>query len=365
MHFTVYSCGVEKIDNSISFMTRIIELEGRYKLKWDNYVRQSPEGTFFHLTGWKDVIEKTFLLKSIYLMAVDESDEIRGILPLFLMKDILRRKYLVSIPFSAYAGVCADDKETEIRLFDNAKDLAITNGVQYLELRQRSNEMFQLQVKKDFVSMFLRLNKDEAILWKESLDSKARNQVRKAYKEGLKVDLGKQYLDDFYEILSVNIRDLGSPNYPKIFLKNILQAFDKTSNIMVVSYRDTIIGGMFFIGYKNIFYDPWAASSRKYVKLCPNDILYWEAIKYACMNDYDYFDLGRSTADSGTFHFKKKWGAETVQLNYQYFLNRTHRIPMVSAHDNKYQLAIDLWKKLPLVIAKPLGARLIRYLPEL
>lgn len=346
-------------------MLHIIYFENKYQEKWDDYVKESSSGTFFHLTGWKDNIEKTFRLKPVYLMAIDEYEVIKGIMPLFLMNDILGRKYLVSLPYSTYAGICADDKETGQELFNKAKELAVEYKVQHLELRHQSDEFFQLPTKKDFVSMLLRLETDEDHVWKTRLNSKVRNQVRKAYKEGLTVDFGKEYLDDFYEILSANIRDLGSPNYPKSFLENLLEEFNDSSGIIVVKYRNKVIAGMLFVHYKNLFLDPWAASLKKYNKLCPNNILYWEAIKYACAKGCEFFDLGRSTMNSGTFKFKKQWGAETVQLHYQYFLNKADRVPEVSAHNNKYEFAIDLWKKLPLPVVKCIGPKLIKYLPEL
>lgn len=346
-------------------MTRICEFKDTYKTKWDDYINQSPAGSFYHLTGWKKIIEKTFGLKSVYLMALNENDEIEGVLPLFHMKDVLGRKYLISNPYSAYAGVCANDMTIKDKLYEKAKSIAIDKEVQYLELRQLGDEPYNLPTKKDFVTMFLKLSSDEEYVWKNSLNVKARNQVRKAYKEGLTVDFGIKYLDDFYRILSLNIRSLGSPNYPKTFLKNILQEFDNSSGIIVVKYREEIIGGMLFLHFKNIFLDPWASSLKKYNRLCPNDILYWEAIKYACRKDCEYFDFGRSTINSGTFKFKKKWGAETVQLNYQYVFNKAQTIPHVSALNNKYKMAITLWKKLPLTVTNILGPKLIKYLPEL
>ena len=40
---------------------------------WDAYVMQHPEGTVFHLTKWKNVIEKTYGHKAYYLIAVNSS----------------------------------------------------------------------------------------------------------------------------------------------------------------------------------------------------------------------------------------------------------------------------------------------------
>jgi|LGOV01.1.fsa_nt_gb hypothetical protein len=40
---------------------------------WDHFVMDHPGGTFFHLIGWKRVVEKSFGHASHYLMAVNSS----------------------------------------------------------------------------------------------------------------------------------------------------------------------------------------------------------------------------------------------------------------------------------------------------
>ncbi len=345
-------------------MIQVLPINSGNKLEWDKYVNKSPSGTFYHLYGWKSVLEKTFGFKPIYLFSTNKTDEINGILPLFLMRDILGKKYLISNPSSDYAGVCADDNEIEEALINRAIEIAVERKVQYLEIRQLSGEGNALQSKKDYVTMFLRLDSDEENIWKKTLNTKARNQVRKAYKSGLSIDFGKQYLNDFYKVVAANFRDLGTPIYPKYFFSNILEEFNDSTGLIVVRYQDKVIGGMLFICCKDTFIDPCAASMKQYNRLCPNNILYWEAIKYACNNGFKYFDLGRSAVDSGTFKFKKQWGAQPVQLDYQYYLNKTAEIPDANPDNNKYQSLISLWKKLPLTVANNLGPRLIKFLPE-
>jgi len=41
---------------------------------WDNYVTSHPKGTFFHLTGWKEVLERSFEHKSYYLVAESSAE---------------------------------------------------------------------------------------------------------------------------------------------------------------------------------------------------------------------------------------------------------------------------------------------------
>ena len=40
---------------------------------WDAYIHAHSQGTIFHLTKWKNVIEKTYGHMSYYLMAVNSS----------------------------------------------------------------------------------------------------------------------------------------------------------------------------------------------------------------------------------------------------------------------------------------------------
>jgi FemAB-related protein (PEP-CTERM system-associated) len=279
---------------------KTILLDNNYFEKWDEFIMASQEGTFGHLYRWEKIYG-VYGYKSFPIAAIDTSGRIRGVLRLFLMKDIFGKKYLISNPFLSYGGVCADDEITKENLILKAQEIAVQNRVEYIEVRQLAARMADnLPTKNDFVTMFLRLYKDEEFIWKNTLTPKVRNQTRKAIKSGLTVDFGKEYFDDFYGVLSVNYRDLGTPLHSKVFFRKILKEFNESSGIIVVKYKEKVIAGMLYIYFKNIFYDLWASSLRKYNKLCPNNILYWEAIKYACKNGFEYYDFGRSTIDQGT-----------------------------------------------------------------
>jgi serine/alanine adding enzyme len=335
-----------------------------YFEKWDKFVLSSPEGTFGDLYGWEEVY-RLYGFKSFPVAVIDNEDGIRGVLRLYLMKDILGKKFLISSPFLSYGGICADNDEIKKSLISKARELAVQHKVEYIEIRQFAvSASDELPTKKDFVTMFLKLDKDEDFLWKNTLTSKVRNQVRKAIKSGLAVDFGNQYFDDYYRVLSTNYRDLGTPLHCKAFFRKVLEEFNKSSGIIVVKYKGKVIAGMLYFHFRNIFSDPWASSLREYNKLCPNNILYWEAIKYACRNGFEYFDFGRSTLNQGTLKFKKQWGAEQVPLYYQYALNKAKTISTTTAvNNNKYQMAINIWQKLPLIITNKIGPIVVRYLP--
>jgi len=65
-------------------------------------------------------VEKAYNHKPLYLIA-KENGEIKGVLPLFLMKSIIFEKKLVSVPFAPYGGVCADSETVKNALIEKAK----------------------------------------------------------------------------------------------------------------------------------------------------------------------------------------------------------------------------------------------------
>jgi hypothetical protein len=76
--------------------------------EWDAYVMHHTSATFFHLTGWQRVVEKTFAYRS-FSCAAQRNGRITGVLPLFLVRHLPFGHALVSAPLAVYGGICADD----------------------------------------------------------------------------------------------------------------------------------------------------------------------------------------------------------------------------------------------------------------
>ena len=121
-------------------MTRIIEYSDDYRLAWSEYVERASDSTVAHRIGWRDVIHKSLGHSPKYLKAMSGST-VKGVLPLFVVTTWWRAKYVVSVPWLDYGGVCADDKETEKLLLSEATRITDDKGARFLELRSvESNE---------------------------------------------------------------------------------------------------------------------------------------------------------------------------------------------------------------------------------
>ena len=69
------------------------------KRAWDDFVRAQPDGTFFHLSGWRRVIERAFNHRTYYLVA-ERGRTLTGVLPLTHVKSLLFGSSLVSNAFA-------------------------------------------------------------------------------------------------------------------------------------------------------------------------------------------------------------------------------------------------------------------------
>lgn len=341
----------------------IKEFQDTFSNEWDEYVYSSPKTTFCHLIGWKNVIEKTFGHRSLYCYA--ESDgKICGILPLFLIKSILFGKFLVSIPFAVYGGICADNAEIENLLYNKATEIAKSTEVDYLELRNIERNGNNLPQSELYVTFLQELfNDPDKNL--NAMPRETRRLIRKANSAGLTAVIDRNDMDLFYKIYSTSVKELGTPVFPKGLFKNFLKEFPDQSNIVKVYYDDRVIASVLVFYFKDRVMPYYGGALREYNnnKIAPNNFMYWELMKYGIENGYKIFDFGRSKVDTGPYHFKRHFGMTPTPLNYQYYLVRKKELPNLNPTNSKFQFMIKLWQKLPLSIANRLGPHIVKYIP--
>ena len=370
------------------------------KEEWDSYVLNHSQATLYHLSGWKNIIEKTYGHNTYYLIATknDEygksyntqrdgvyktsavscglkAEYVLGILPLVHLKSIFFGKNLISMPFFDIGGVLADDQEIEKELLSEAIRLAAKLKITKLELRQigllsslgsydfkelakdsqltAHNWVYQTRSHK--VRMLLKLPSSSEILMR-SFKSKLRSQINKTLKEGLYSKIGgSELLEEFYKVFSINMRDLGSPVHSKRLIRTVLEEFHKESKVVVIYKKSQPLACSLIVGFKEVLENPWASALKEYSRLSPNMLLYWTMLEYGCNGGYAYFDFGRSSVDEGTYKFKEQWGAEPKHLYWHYFLMNGHPTGEKDSEKSRFDKAIRYWKKLPVIVTKMIG----------
>ncbi len=340
----------------------VSELEAGEQDQWDRFVTASPSGTLCHLAGWKTVVEKSLGHPSFSLVARGDGG-IRGVFPISRVKSRLFGDCLVSMPLGVYGGICADDAEAYFSLLKAGSDLADRLGVKYLEMRNRSEAFPTSLPGRDLYVTFtqdLTPGPDKLLA---GLPRDTRYAVRKSLKAGLDwvEDLS---LDEFYEIYAQSVHRLGTPVFSKKLFSNYQAAFPKQWKLFGVRKGPTAIAGVFCFQFRDRMMPYYGGALPEFYKDSPNNFMYWNLILHSCAAGLKVFDFGRSKRGTGAFQFKESWAMEQTPLPYRYHLVRAKDVPQLSPLDQKFQLPVTLWKKMPFAWTKVIGPQVIRWIPS-
>jgi FemAB-related protein (PEP-CTERM system-associated) len=341
---------------------QVLPLDKEAETQWDVYVQRHPRGTFFHQLGWKRVMQATYGYRPCYLYAKRDG-RIAGIAPAFLISNWMTGRCLISLPFAAYGGPCADDPETESALVAHLERLAERERVQYLEIRSRSGAVMPgYRPNPRNATFTLPLVSDTEALYR-SLPKDIRYMIRKAEKAALTVKRGTDQVDIFYHLMTVNLRRLGTPAFPRRLFQNLIHEYPSQVDISVVySGEKAVTGGMSF--FFRDWIQPYYIGSLEEAKvLAANNFLWWELMKLGAQTGCVTFDFGKSRKESGNFDFKKKWNPTIETLNYQIRLVGRKDVPNFSPTNSKFRIATDTWKKLPLALTRVVGPYVVRWFP--
>ena len=330
--------------------------------QWDAFVQQQPGASLYHLSGWRGVCMQAFGHDCPYLAAW-RGGRIVAVLPLVRLQSRLFGHFMVSVPFFNYGGLLGSDAAARHALLAQAVALARTEGCSHIELRERQ-PLPGWPSRTDKISMLLALPDSAEQLWKK-LGSKLRAQIKKAQSHGLQFQHGgAELLDDFYQVFCTNMRDLGTPVYGKDFFATILRQAPGQPRLFIGRTKEgQAVSASLVVQHNGTMEVPWASTLRSANGLSANMELYWQMLSHACSEGCKVFDFGRSSRDSATCRFKKQWGAEPVELHWNYWLADGGELPRLNPDNPKYRLAIAAWQRLPLWATRLIGPRLVKYLP--
>lgn len=331
--------------------------------EWDDYVLDHPQGTVFHLSHWQDMVQSTYGYQPRHLIYRNQTGGLGGLLPLSLVRSRIFGRMLISTPLAAYGGILADSPPAQNTLLFKAQEIAREEGVQFLELRNAHAPLEHASL----------LNKDLYVTFRQELfedpeqnflkiPRKTRAECREGIRNGLEFKADEIGVDGFYGIYSRNVRDLGTPVFPKRLFSNGLRLFGDKCRIFSVHHEGKPVASVWTLFFRDEIIPYYGASLREFNGLGVNNFMYWMLIQYGCENGYKVFDFGRSKKGSGSFNFKKRWGQTMTALSYQYYLVRRNSLPDTSPLNPRFSLSIEIWKRLPLPLANAIGPIITKHL---
>lgn len=231
------------------------------------------------------------------------------------------RNRWVALPFTDYCPpLVSDDADLDlVEAFDSAR---------------RTKRISRFDIRADLgvpgpgaavvaVRHTLELDPDPEVVYQTFSRSQTQRNIRKAEREGAVVlrrgvsieDLTRVYFDLHLETR----RRQGIPTQPRRFFEHLWrEMLEPGHGFLLLAFADDvpIAGGVFLTSKKSVVYK-FGASSPRFWSLRPNNLLFWEAIRWSCERGFRTFDFGRTDLDNdGLRNFKNNWGARETPLTY-------------------------------------------------
>jgi FemAB-related protein (PEP-CTERM system-associated) len=330
---------------------------------WDRWLASCPDATPFHSTAWIRALERGFGYTSRCIYS-ERNGEITGVLPLFLISNWIVGRCLLSSPFADYGGICAEDRESADALLECARQMALYERVDYLELRHRNCELQPGFIPRSlYVSFKCQLGDDVQAEFRK-LPRDTRYMIRKGEKTGLEVRSGVSgQLDLFYSLFANSWRRLGTPVLSREWLHILIDEFRDLADLKLIFHRGRALAGVLSLSCADTLFPHYAGALAEANQVAANNFMYWQLIKEAIERGMRGFDFGRSKRDTGAFQFKSSWNMQVDTLDYQTLLVRRQELPDISPVNPKFRIATRLWSYIPLGTTKLIGPRIVRWFP--
>lgn len=323
---------------------------------------------------WKDTIEKSYKNCKPHYFLNNKEGEIKGIFPFFFVESKRFGNRLISQPFIDFGGPVGEyDSDFIVECLNEIK-LNFKESCEYVEVRLNNSVDYYKEIEENLMSQgfekdlrrqqFILDLTNEEELW-GGFDRITRKAIKKAEKSELKIREinGKEELKFFYELYIKSMRNFGTPQHSLDYFEYLLKS-DKIFKGLNCWKDGKLISSLIILHSENYAYAAYNFSEPEYLKYQPNDLLYWEIIKWAIKSKIKKFDFGQVEANApegshaaGIFKFKNKWGGKLYDRPYfyYYFSNQSKK---VENKRDKYAFATKLWKKLPLFILNIVGPKI-------
>jgi CelD/BcsL family acetyltransferase involved in cellulose biosynthesis len=293
-------------------------IDPRTDVLWHKLLENIPS-SIFHSPSWIHVLADTYGWDANAYVIVDDHGEPCAGIPFFRIADIMGERIVV-LPFSDYCDpLVVDTRQWEILIEQFFPErLPVTVRCLHNNVPLADRRFSTVKTAK-WHGLDLRPELDA--LWR-AMDDSTHRAIRKAQREGVQVRLAEseQDLRAFFEMhLKIRKYKYGLLAQPFLFFKNIWRHFMESEHgfLLLAVHGDEILGGDFFVEWKDTLYYKFNASNFEALSYRPNDLLIWEGIQRAKGRGLKFLDLGLSDiGQDGLIRYKRKFGTEEKTISF-------------------------------------------------
>lgn len=287
-------------------------------LRWQQLVEQRPSD-LFHAPAWIRVLRETYNFEPRALLSSDAQGRPQAGVTYTRISDMLGDRVAV-MPFSDYCDPLVDEPGA----WEALAEQLLAEGC-LLTVRCLHNDLPLADKRFSLVNRArwhgIDLNADLDALWTR-VDEGSRRAIRKARNNGITVRVAEQKPDlrAFFE-LHLRVRKLKYRMLaqPYRFFEQIWQQFTPGAQgfLMLAEHEGQVIGGVYYLRWKDTLYYKFNASDPTHLALRPNDLVLWQGMTLARELGCTYLDLGLSDWDQeGLIRYKRKFATDEKTISF-------------------------------------------------
>lgn len=349
------------------------------------FVAAHPSSTVYHHPAWLRTLSAEYHRGIVILACQNHRGHLAGIFPLMNTRGVPLSLFggpgkarLSSLPRTPIAGPLCAGREASRLLVNAAIDRVFQARRLRLQVKTEgplldsfAENFFGVPWRKSFV---LPLPEDPAKLRIGSSGARRKHiraSVKRAVSLGVRVRMASSEADvrEWYRIyLRTMRRVIVPPRSLRCFLA--MWKYMEPLGLMKVMLAERqnegkiqmVAGAIFLMHGRRIFY-AFSACPAEHFPLQANDLIQWEAIRWAASKGFREYDFGEVPNDAQQLAaYKAKWGGEERLLYRYYYPQVLPRSPESSVLSRRQKLLERVWQQLPLNVTAHLGDLIYSYL---
>jgi len=299
--------------------------------EWNAFLRGNPGGVFVHSIAYRDLLVGELGCEAEYLVA-REAGETRGVLPIMWAEESEGR-ICNSLPYyGSHGGPVTSDPRVDRALIDAWNERVSDPGTlastmvenPFLEhdFPQPVHEMTDERISQ-FTVLAGSGGEDEVMAL---ISAEARNNVRRAARQGVSVELDNDAMAEVWRIHQENMEALGAPAKSRRFFEAIPthlrpgEGFD----IWTARVGGEVAAALLVVRFNGVSEYFTSGTRIEYRRHNPHAALLFAALVHETRNGARIWNWGGTHHGmDGVFHFKRKWGSR--EGRYRYFVHLNDR----------------------------------------
>jgi hypothetical protein len=335
-------------------------------------LQKNADSHFYHYPGWLEILSEETAQPLHLIVCRNSEGIIEGLLPLLSTKgipfgpvDVLSSKRFASLPRTPFAGPLYNSKAVCALLLETAKKMAKENPDRLIQIKSlqplndTDNEFKSIEWRKTYVIPVP--GRDNKFAFSEHTQRDV-NRCKKQAKENnieFKTADSLSDLKKWYMLYLERMRFHRVPARSFSFFKNCRQKLSSDGMMeLTLAVKNTgskyeILAGNINFIYKDYCYGGFGAA-KSHLPL--GDFLMYNELLTLQQRNIRFYDLGEvPSGHTGLEKYKKKWGAEQIQIYHNYFGKEAAKVKSNIDFLHESSLSTKIWRLMPLHFTARIG----------